>query len=137
MSAESQQRRWAKLVVAISILAYGALVTFGAVVVVGIGNAFAMNAGDGAASVHRTSGCIVWPVAGFYAISAAGPCVRDPSRRGLLFVAALAVLLIGLLATVEPAGAELLAAITVVASVVVWGPLAVASANQAKSKKRD
>lgn len=57
--------------------------TFGALVIVGIGHAFAMNAGDGSASVHRTSEHIVWPVAVFYAISAAGPYVRDPGRRGV------------------------------------------------------
>lgn len=125
---------WAKLIGSICILAYGALVTFGSLVVVGIGNALAMNAGDGSASVHRTSEHVVWPVAVFYAISAAGPYVRDPGKRGLLFVAALAVLLIGLLATVKPAEAGMVAAIAVVASVVVWGPLAVASANKGSRK---
>ncbi len=40
-----------------------------------------MNAGDGAASVHHTSGNIVWPIAVFYAISAAGPYVKDAGRR--------------------------------------------------------
>ena len=53
---------------------------------------------------------------------------------GLLFVSALMALLIGLLATVEPAGVGLLASITVVASVAVWGPLALASANKGTRK---
>lgn len=134
--AKPRQRPWAKVIWSICILVYGALVTFASLVVVGIGNAFAMNAGDGSASVHHTSEHIVWPVAVFYTISAAGPYVRDPGKRGLLFVAALAVLLIGLLATAKPAGAGLIAAIAVVASVVVWGPLAVASANKGSRKDR-
>jgi hypothetical protein len=136
MNDQAHQRRWPKLVASICILAYGALVTFGALVVVGIGNALAMNARDGSASVHRTTERVVWPVALFYAISAAGPYVCDPGRRALLFVAALVVLLIGLFATVEPSGAGLIAGIAVVASVVVWGPLAVASANKGSRKGR-
>lgn len=135
MNGETQQRQSPKLVASICILAYGALVTFGALVVVGIGNAFAMNAGDGSASVHRTSGYVVWPVAVFYVISAAGPYVSNPGRRGLLFVAAVAALVIGLLATTELGGVEILGAITVVTSIIVWGPLAVASANKKRSEE--
>jgi len=131
----NQRRGTARLVGSVCILAYGALVTFGANVVVGIGNALAMNAGDGAASVHHTSGSIVWPIAVFYVISAAGPYVKNPGRRGLLFVAAVAALVVGLLATTELQGAGFLGAITLVTSIIVWGPLAVASANQSRSKK--
>lgn len=135
MIAQGERHRGtARLVGSICILAYGALVTFGALVVVGIGNAFAMNAGDGSASVHRTSGYVVWPVAVFYVISAAGPYVSNPGRRGLLFVAAVAALVIGLLATTELGGVGILGAITVVTSIIVWGPLAVASASKKQSE---
>jgi hypothetical protein len=103
------------------ILLYGALVTYGVVIMIGVSNAFNVG-GDGPRGPSHTPLLNAWPVAAWYLFSAIAPHLPRDRRSRILCITL--PLLVGICVCVF--GGEdglMIAGITAATSILVWLPL--------------